>query len=117
GDFHVGQVLISGGDAYIIDFEGEPARPLAERRAKANPLRDVAGLLLSIDYAAASLLDPERGAALPLPESERESFLAQFRSSVSAAFLNGYRATHGLGGESDAPLLALLLLVKDALPS
>jgi maltose alpha-D-glucosyltransferase/alpha-amylase len=114
GDFHLGQVLVASGDAYIIDFEGEPARPLAERRAKTSPLRDVAGLLRSIDYAAASLLDPERGAELPLPESERESFLAQFRSTVSAAFLDGYRSTHGLGGERDARLLDLFLIEKAA---
>jgi maltose alpha-D-glucosyltransferase/alpha-amylase len=114
GDFHLGQVLVASGDAYIIDFEGEPARPLAERRAKTSPLRDVAGLLRSIDYAAASLLDPERGAALPLPESERESFLAEFCRTVSAAFLNGYRSIHGLGDERDARLLDLFLIEKAA---
>ena len=56
GDFHLGQVLIAKDDAFILDFEGEPRRRLAERRAKAPAARDVAGLIRSIDYATTAAL-------------------------------------------------------------
>src|SRR4029079_16040198 len=72
GDFHLGQVLIAKDDAYILDFEGEPGRSLAERRGKAPAARDVAGVLRSIDYSttaalfnATSLTPDERTILIP----------------------------------------------------
>jgi maltose alpha-D-glucosyltransferase / alpha-amylase len=92
GDFHLGQVLVTSGDAVLIDFEGEPSKPLDERRAKGCPLRDVAGLLRSFDYAAATL------AREPAPSSEqsaeqRDDILRQFVTLASARFLESYRET------------------------
>ncbi|MFO1080321.1 MAG: maltose alpha-D-glucosyltransferase [Reyranellaceae bacterium] len=91
GDFHLGQVLVATGDAYIIDFEGEPARPLEERRRKASPLRDVAGLLRSIDYAAASTLDPKNVVAARLSPGRRQRLVTRLREGAEQSFLEGYR--------------------------
>jgi len=94
GDFHLGQVLIAKDDAYILDFEGEPRRSLEERRAKAPPARDVAGMLRSIDYAVSAAIDqvpelnPEECAAL----THRLRIWAE---RMGAAFWDSYRETLG----------------------
>ncbi len=88
GDYHLGQVLYTGKDFVIIDFEGEPARPVSERRLKRSPLRDVAGMLRSFHYAVISAL---RGDALrpeDLPNLEPWSRL--WHTWVCVAFLKSY---------------------------
>jgi maltose alpha-D-glucosyltransferase/alpha-amylase len=112
GDFHLGQVLVASGDVYIIDFEGEPGRPLAERRAKASPLRDVAGLLRSFDYAAAATLDPKILTAARLPVEQREEFITSLCDGAQRAFLDAYRDASGTDAESD--LLRFFLMEKAA---
>jgi maltose alpha-D-glucosyltransferase/alpha-amylase len=115
GDFHLGQVLVAGGEAYIIDFEGEPARPLAERRAKASPLRDVAGLLRSFDYAAATMVEGDSVSIAYVPEERRNEFVARFEIGVIRAFMSAYGAA--VGGRRDPAnraLLDLFLIEKAA---
>jgi maltokinase len=79
GDYHLGQTMLTDRGWVVLDFEGEPARPLPERRRKRSPLRDVAGMLRSFAYAA-SAAEQQRGAAAPEGWEER----------VRAAFLEGY---------------------------
>jgi maltose alpha-D-glucosyltransferase / alpha-amylase len=114
GDFHLGQVLLASGDAYIIDFEGEPATPLAERRAKTSPLRDVAGLLRSIDYAGATLIDRKDVAAAPMDAGLRQQMVAQFRQRASKAFLRGYWQTTCIENTAAAQALLDLFLIEKA---
>lgn len=112
GDFHLGQVLVASGDVHIIDFEGEPTRPLKERRARASPLRDVAGLLRSLDYAAATLVPK---AAAPLPDEARREFILRLRDGARDAFLAAYRAaTKTLPGLDNPELLDFFLIEKAA---
>jgi len=93
GDYHLGQVLYTGHDFVIIDFEGEPTRTLYERRLKRLALRDVAGMLRSFDYASQAALRSEHITADALP---RLRLWARFWvESVSAAYLSSYLSVAG----------------------
>jgi len=88
GDYHLGQTLWKGKDWIILDFEGEPARTLVERRRKRSPLRDVAGMLRSFAYAATAA-ELTRGGAVPedWEERARERFLESYLETVDATLL------------------------------
>lgn len=90
GDYHLGQVLLTDNDFVIIDFEGEPARPPGERSIKHSPLRDVAGMLRSFDYAGVSALrdcTEER----PGDRDRLATYLQEWQAVTTEAFLSGYR--------------------------
>jgi maltose alpha-D-glucosyltransferase/alpha-amylase len=88
GDYHLGQVLWTGDDFRIIDFEGEPGRPLSQRRFKRSPLRDAAGMLRSLRYASAAGLRDGRHRAEDI--GKLEVWARAWSSWVSSAFLAGY---------------------------
>jgi maltose alpha-D-glucosyltransferase/alpha-amylase len=93
GDYHLGQVLYTGTDFVIIDFEGEPTRSLYERRLKRLAMRDVAGMLRSFHYASETALKSENIPAESTVRSQAWSRL--WVESVSATFLRSYTATAG----------------------
>jgi maltose alpha-D-glucosyltransferase/alpha-amylase len=92
GDLHLGQVLRVKSDFVILDFEGEPARPMAERRAKQSPLKDVAGMLRSFGYAAYAGLIAYT-ARRPEDLTRLESWAQLWERANSAEFLRAYRET------------------------
>ena len=105
GDYHLGQVLWADDDWLVLDFEGEPARPLGERRRKTSPLRDVAGMLRSFAYAAETAR--ARGDAPPggWEQDARAAFLRGYDSAIDPALLPA-------PGEARASLLAAYELEK-----
>ncbi|MEP7062931.1 MAG: maltose alpha-D-glucosyltransferase [Betaproteobacteria bacterium] len=115
GDYHLGQVLVTQNDFVIADFEGEPARTLTERRDKQSPMKDVAGMLRSFDYAMYAALRRIDGEAADVQAGRRARGVA-WLAETRAAYLASYDAVAIAGGlvASGAAqnLLALFLLEK-----
>ena len=106
GDYHLGQVMRTQAGWVVLDFEGEPASPLAQRRARSTPLRDVAGMLRSFDYAA-------RHQLLTHPDAERLAPKASdWVRRNGDAFCAGYAAAGGLDPAENSVLLRAMLLDK-----
>jgi maltose alpha-D-glucosyltransferase/alpha-amylase len=115
GDLHLGQVLVANGDVFLIDFEGEPAKPASERRGKNSRWRDVAGVLRSFDYAAAVVQHKSMASHAHVPDAQVDAFLEAFVRNAGEAFLDGYRrATEAYPGGQDEGLLTLFLIEKAA---
>jgi len=116
GDYHLGQILYTGKDFVITDFEGEPARALSERRGKRSPLKDVAGMIRSFNYAAVTGL--RSGAIRSEDAAALEPWARFWNLWVTAAFLKSYLGAAGqstfLPGSRDETkvLLDLLILEK-----
>ncbi len=120
GDYHLGQVLFTGKDFVIIDFEGEPAHSLSARRIKRSPLRDVAGMLRSFHYAANAPLIGKTGGSMFRPDeaARLEPWAHCWQLWVSAAFLTAYLESSAEGSflprsrEELSLLLSVYLLEK-----
>ncbi len=111
GDLHLGQVLVASGDVYLVDFEGEPARTLEERREKNSPWRDVAGLIRSYDYAAYFSANSGPSDLSEQAIAHRQRLLERYVPESREAFLRAYRALAPDSTAADA-LLDLFTLEK-----
>ncbi len=119
GDLHLGHVLIAKEDAFIFDFEGEPHRPLDERRSKMPPARDVASFLRSIDYATRSAIDRTANLA-PEEHASLANRVRAWGDRLAAAYWESYRETLGPAplwpaGENQTRELLDLFLLERAL--
>jgi len=120
GDLHLGQVLHTGRDFVIIDFEGEPARPVSERRIKQSPLRDVAGMIRSFDYLSRTALEirRERGLMSEVDAPLNEAWASWWTKAATAAYVSGYMGTPGIDAllpgdlETTERLLDVFILEK-----
>jgi maltose alpha-D-glucosyltransferase/alpha-amylase len=101
GDYHLGQVLVANNDFQIIDFEGEPGRAILERRAKHSPMRDVAGMLRSFNYAAYAAFHNVSIERLDHRRDDMERWVRQWEEGTREAFLEGYQG--GAAGGSSYP--------------
>lgn len=114
GDYHLGQVLFSGADFYIIDFEGEPARGLGERRLKRSPIKDLAGMIRSFDYASEFYLKEYAKELAHLAEDRQklERFMKSWSAWAATEFINGYLDAVGDSGVVPVDLLQVERLVQ-----